>query len=121
MRGVVLGSGRDFDGKVLFWNQEPALDALAARLRRFPPNTPLYSPLWDNVLPRAGLLPPGRLYVNPYFDWFFPVDDVGDRIQAALRAQGGVVVGYRGAPSDEDVIGPYRIQVWKPQSSPPAE
>ena len=120
-RGVVLGSGQHFDGKVLFWNEEPALDALAARLRRFPPDTPLYSPLWENVLPRAGLLPPGRLYVNPYFHFFFPVDRVGDRIQAALRQRGGVVVGYRGADSGEEVIGPFAIREVKPQRTPPAK
>jgi hypothetical protein len=114
-RAAVLAAGGEFDGKVLFWNHEPALDALSARLRELPPETPLQSTLWDNVLPRSGLLPPGRLYVNPYFTWFFAVDDIGNRIQAALRRSGGVVVGYRGSALGRDVIGPYRIFPVNPQ------
>jgi hypothetical protein len=113
-RGLVLASGRDFDGKVLFWNEEPALDALAARLRRFPRDTPLHSPLWENVLPRSGLLPPGRLYVNPYFNWLFPVDDVGERIQAAIRREGALII-EPASSSDGEVVGPYAIRVIKPR------
>jgi hypothetical protein len=120
-RAAILGSSGEFDGKVLFWNHEPALDGLAARLRELPPDTPLHSTLWDNLLPRAGLLPPGRLYVNPYFTWFFAVDDVGDRVQAALRRTGGVVVGYRSSRFGRDVIGPYRIFRVKPQDTRTAE
>src|SRR5512143_62772 len=114
-RAAILASGGEFDGKVLFWNHEPALDALAARLRELPRDTPLHSTLWDNVLPRSGLLPPGRLYVNPYFSWFFGVDRVEERIQAALRREGGVVVVYRRAASEPDVVGPYRIFRVEPQ------
>ncbi|HEX9150277.1 MAG TPA: hypothetical protein VF958_14060 [Thermoanaerobaculia bacterium] len=118
-RLLVLASGGDFDGKVLYWNHEPSLDALAERLRRFPPDTPLFSPLWDNVLPRAGLIPPGRLYVNPWFDWFFPVDDVGRRIQEAIRRRGALVVGYRAARADGEVVGPYTIRWVKPDPDRP--
>ena len=114
-RAAILASGGEFDGKVLFWNHEPGLDALAARLRELPRDTPLHSTLWDNVLPRSGLLPPGRLYVNPYFSWFFGVDRVEERIQAALRREGGVVVVYRRAASEPDVVGPYRIIRVEPQ------
>jgi hypothetical protein len=114
---LILIGGRDFDGKVFFWNHEPALDALAARLQEIPRDVPLYSIFWDNVLPRAGLLPPGRLYVNPFFDFFFAVDDVGRRIQSALRQRGAVAVGYRGSRSGRDQIGPYRIYWIEPQQT----
>ncbi|MDQ5858447.1 MAG: hypothetical protein M3542_09260 [Acidobacteriota bacterium] len=114
-RAFVLFSGRYFDGKVVFWNEEPALDALAARLRRFPRDTPLHSPLWENVLPRSGLLPPGRLYVNPFFTWLFPVDDVGERIQAAIRREGALVIEPASSSAGE-VVGPYAIRLIKPRS-----
>jgi hypothetical protein len=120
-RAAVLASGNFFDGKVLFWNHEPSLDALAARLRELPRDTPLESPLWDNVLPRSGLLPPGRLYVNPYFDWFFDVDRVHDRMQAALEREGGVVVGYRGSASGGEAIGPYLLSRVEPNRGRAAE
>jgi len=113
-RGLVLASGRDFDGKVVFWNEEPALDALAARLQRFPRDTPLQSPLWENVLPRSGLLPPGRLYVNPYFDWLFGVDRVGERIQEAIRREGALVI-EPATRSTGEVIGPYAIRRIEPR------
>lgn len=114
-RGLVLASGRYFDGKVFFWNEEPALDALAARLRRFPRDTPLHSPLWENVLPRSGLLPPGRLYVNPYFGWLFPVDDVGERIQAAIRREGALTI-EPASSSEGEGVGPYAIRWIEPRS-----
>jgi hypothetical protein len=120
-RGAILGSGGEFDGKVLFWDHEPALDKLADRLRQFPRDTPLHSQLWDNVLPRAGLLPPGRLYVNPYFTWFFSVDDIGRRIESALRRRGALVVDYRGSTSDGEAIGPYAIRWMKPRPPGGAE
>jgi hypothetical protein len=117
-RAAILASGGEFDRKVLFWDHEPALDRLVARLRVLPSDTPLHSTLWDNVLPRAELLPPGRLYVNPYFSWFFPVDDVGDRVQAALLRSGGVVVESGSAAPGEERIGPYRIYQVEPQAQP---
>jgi hypothetical protein len=120
-RAAVLAAGGEFDGKVLFWNHEPALDALAARLQNLPRDTPLHSTLWDNVLPRSGLLPPGHLYVNPYFTWWFGVDDIGNRFEAAFRRTGGVLVEYRGAASGPDVIGPYRIVRVEPQGTGTAE
>jgi hypothetical protein len=113
-RGLILFTNREFDGKVLFWNDTPALDALALRLRRFPPETPLYSPLWENILPRSGLLPPGRIYVNPYFDYLFPVDDVGNRVRAASRRPGVIVVDYRRSRSDGEVVGPFVIRRMQP-------
>jgi hypothetical protein len=108
-RGFVLAKGAEFDGRMLFWNDEKSFNVLIAELRRLPPGTPLYSKLWNNVLPRSGLLPPGRIYVHPWFEWFFPVDRVGDRVEEAARAPGTVVVDYwrTGVPGKR--VGPYVI------------
>jgi hypothetical protein len=108
-QGAIVAAGERFDGKVVFWNDEPALDRLAEALRRLPPGTPLHSKLWENVLPRCGLLPPGRIYVHPWFTWFFPVDDVGERVRHAAEAPGTVVVDYRGPSLTGERVGPYVI------------
>ena len=108
-RGAVLAEGARFDGKVLFWNDEPAFESLVARLRALPRDTPLHSELWGNVLPRAGLLPPGRIYEHPWFYWFFSVERLGERIREAASRPGTVVVGYRGAHPGGEAVGPYAI------------
>jgi len=108
-RGAVLMGGGWFDGKALFWNEDPAFNELVTRLRRLPPDTPLHSMLWGNLLPRTGLLPPGRLYVHPWFDWLFPVDRIGERIEQAAARPGTVVVGYRGFASGGEIVGPYQF------------
>lgn len=108
-RGLVLAKGADFDGRVLFWNDEESFNVLIAELRRLPPETPLYSKLWANVLPRSGLLPPGRIYVHPWFEWFFPVDRIGEHVAEAARTPGTAVVDYwkTGVPGRR--VGPYTI------------
>ncbi len=108
-RGFVLAKGADFDGRVLFWNEEESFNVLIGELRRLPPETPLYSKLWGNVLPRSGLLPPGRIYVHPWFEWFFPVDRIGERVAEAARTPGTVVVDYwrTGVPGRR--VGPYVV------------
>jgi hypothetical protein len=119
-RASVVAAGSRFDGKVLFWNDEPAFNALIEKLRGLPRDTPLYSELWGNVLPRSGLLPPGRLWVHPWFVWFFPVDQAGERIRRAASQPGTVFAGYRGKHPGETRVGPYAI--WRadfPGSGPP--
>ncbi len=108
-RGFVLALGADFDGRMLFWNEEKSFNVLIAELRRLPPATPLYSKLWGNVLPRSGLLPPGRIYVHPWFEWFFPVDRIGERVAKAVRTPGTVVVDYWKAGVPGKRVGPYVI------------
>jgi hypothetical protein len=108
-RGVVLVSGSYFDGRVLYWNEEDSFNVLVDELRRLPPTTALHSKLWGNVLPRTGLLPPGRIYVHPWFDWFFPVDRVGELIANAARAPGTVIVDRRGPGVPGRRMGPYSI------------
>ncbi len=108
-RGIVVAAGNEFDGKVVFWNDDPALERVIARLRGFPRETPLYSELWGNVHPRAGMIPPGRIYQHPWFFWFFDVDRTGERMRAANAEPGTVTVGYRGDWPAGEAIGPYAI------------
>ena len=108
-RAAIVGMSEHFDGKVIDWNDEPPLDRLAEALRRLPPGTPLHSELWQNVLPRCGLLPPGRIYVNPWLPWFFPVDNIGERVRRAAQAPGTAVVDFRGPGLVGETVGPYVI------------
>lgn len=108
-RGLALWTGEERDGKVRFWNDEPALNALIARLRLLPGETQLHSELWENVLPQSGLLPPGRVYVHPWFTWFFPVDRIGERVRRAAETPGTVIVGYRGLRPYGEAVGPYSL------------
>jgi hypothetical protein len=108
-RAAVVGAGNEFDGKLLFWNEDPALEPVVARLRRLPRDTPVFSELWGNVLPRADKVPPGRIYQHPWFDWFFEVDGTGERMRAANAGDGVVIVGYRNSLREGESIGPYAI------------
>ena len=108
-RGAILALGADWDGRVLFWDDDPALNAVIERLRKLPKTTPLYSELWGNVHPRAEMIPPGRIYQHPWFPFFFPVDQTGERMRRANAQPGTVIVGYRGAWPATETIGPYAI------------
>ena len=106
-----LAAGERFDGKVVFWDDDPSIEVLVARLRSLPPDTTLLLDLWPNVLPRAGLLPPGRLYVHPWLPYLFEFDRVAERITRAARRPGTAVVGFRGENTRGERAGPYVIQV----------
>ena len=108
-RGAILALGADWDGRVLFWDDDPAFNVLIERLRRMPKTTPLYSELWGNVHPRAEMIPPGRIYQHPWFDFFFGVDQTGERMRRANAMPGTVIVGYRGSWPGAEAIGPYAI------------
>jgi hypothetical protein len=116
-RGVLLMSWATLDGRILFWNDEPAFNSLIEELRRFPKTTVVHSRLWGNVLPRTELLPPGRIFVHPWLVWFFPVDRIGERVAAAARAPGTVIVDYREAIPGRRV-GPYAIFTVPPGAGP---
>lgn len=108
-RGAILALGADWDGRVLFWDDDPALNTVIERLRTLPKTTPLYSELWGNVHPRAEMIPPGRIYQHPWFPFFFGVDQTGERMRRANAQPGTVIVGYRGAWPSTETIGPYAI------------
>ena len=107
-RGAVVAMGSSFDGRVLFWNDDPAFDVLIVRLRRLPPSTPVYSEIWDNVYPRAERVPPGGVYQHPFFDYFFDVDRTGERLAEARSRPGTVVVSYGRAATGE-AVGPFSL------------
>jgi hypothetical protein len=106
---LLIASNR-FDGVVVFWNDEPALNALVARLERMPPQTRVYSEIWDNVLPQAHLLPPGRFYAHP---WLMPfiasIDSARARLDEAAASPGTVRVGFGGVRRRASAVGPYVI------------
>ncbi len=108
-RGAVLAVGGNFDGRVLFWNDEPAFNRLITRLQALPPGARVFSQLWGNVNPRADRLPPGDIYQHPWFDWFFAVDRTGERLREAAARPGTIIVGYRGARPGGEIVGPYAI------------
>jgi hypothetical protein len=108
-RAAIVAFGHEFDGRVLFWNDDPAFNALIDRLRQMPRDTPLYSELWENVHPRAEMIPPGRIYQHPWFWFFFGVDDTGERMRRANSLPGTVIVGYRRDWPGAERIGPYAI------------
>jgi hypothetical protein len=110
-RGAMVAAGGDFDGKVLFWNEDPAFNAVIERLRALPPETRVYSELWGNVNARADRLAPGNVYQHPWFDWFSPVDHTGERVERARLQPGTVTVTYRRSltRAEADLVGPYAI------------
>lgn len=110
IHAAVLAAGEPFDGRVLFWNESPAFEKLVERLRRFPPGTPLYADIWENVLPRTGLLPPGRVYYHPWLTYLGSVDSLSDRVGRAAAQPGTVIVGY-GHGGQGEILGPYSIRV----------
>jgi hypothetical protein len=107
-KGAAVAAGSDADGKVLFWNDDPAFNTVVENLRALPPETRVYSRLWGNLNARADRLPPGRVYVHPWFPWFFPVDHTGEAVERAAATPGTVVVGYRLSRGSAG-IGPYAL------------
>ncbi len=108
-RAVVLVADEDFDGKVLFWNDDPDFNTVVERLRRLPPGTRVHSELWGNVLPRSRRLPPGSIWVHPWLRWYFQVEDCRARTLAAARAPGTVWVAHRISLPSGERVGPYAI------------
>jgi hypothetical protein len=109
-RAAILAGGATFDARVLFWNEDPAFNAVIARLERFPPETRVHSELWGNVLPRSRRLPPGGIWVHPWLRWYFQVEDVRHRVLAAAETPGTVCVDTRTSLPGER-IGPYSVRV----------
>jgi hypothetical protein len=104
---INVAVGDRFDRKVVFWNDDPTIETLVMRLRVLPPDTPLLLDLWPNVLPLSGLLPPGRLYVNPWLPYLFEFDDVQATITNAARSQPTAFVGYG---TGAGRVGPYALE-----------
>jgi len=99
--------GDRFDGRVVFWNDDPSIATLVTRLQVLPPDTPLLLDLWPNVLPQSGLLPPGRLYVHPWLPYLFEFDDVQATIRHTAQSRPTAFVGRYGTRLDGIRVGPY--------------
>jgi len=115
-RAAILAGGASFDARVLFWNEDPAFNAVIARLEKFPPDARVHSELWGNVLPRSRRLPPGGIWVHPWLRWYFPVEDIRRRVLAAAETPGTVWVGFRASFPGERV-GPYSVRVIAPRGT----
>lgn len=117
--GLVFVAGESFSRRVLFWNDDPVFNRLIAYLQELPPATPLYADVWGNILPRSGLLPPGGIYVHPWLSREFgldAIDSVGERVEAARRQPGTVLVGMG---TQRCRIGPYSVRrLGKPLECP---
>ena len=114
-RAAVLGLGADFDGKVVFWNDDPMLEKVVERLGRFPPETRVNVELWGSLLARARRLPPGGIWVHPYLRYYHPIEGIRERVLRAARAPGTVWVYFGNDPAVER-IGPFQIRVVGPGS-----
>jgi len=118
-RAAILVGGGTFDGRVVFWNDDPAVNAVITRLERFPPEARVHSELWGNVLPRSRRLPPGAIWVHPWLRWYFRVENVQERVLQAAAAPGTVWVDYRTSMPGER-IGPFSVRVIGPDGTPRA-
>jgi hypothetical protein len=107
---LLLLLGERFDGRVVFWNDDPAIATLVTQLRVLPPDTPLLLDIWPNVLPQAGLLPPRRLYVNPWLPYLFRFDDVQATITNQAHSRPTVFVGRYGTRLAGTRVGPYLVE-----------
>jgi hypothetical protein len=103
---ATVALGGTFDGSLLFWNGEPSFERLIREIRRMP-SAPLVSEIWENVLPRTGRLPPGRLYFHPWLYYDGPVEHVAERIQRAAKKENAIVVSFSPPPSEVRRSGPY--------------
>ena len=108
-RGAGAITGTQWDSRIEFWNGDPAFNVLAERLRSLPRDTPLATDLFDNIYPRSGLAPPGRIYYAPWLAYLAPYDSIGERVRAARRQPGVVWVSYRTSMGRREGIGPFLI------------
>ncbi len=107
---LYVAIGDRFDGRVVYWNDDPSIATLVARLRALPPDAPLLLDLWPNVLPLSGRLPPGRLYVHPWLPYLHRFDAVGEGVTRAAKARATAFAGRYGTRIGGTRVGPYVIE-----------
>jgi hypothetical protein len=107
---LTVALGDRFDGRVVFWNDDPAIARLVTRLRVLPPDAPLLLDLWPNVLPLSGRLPPGRLYVHPWLPYLFEFDEVQATITRAALSHPTAFVAFYGTRAAGARVGPYSME-----------
>ena len=108
-RGAGAITGTRWDSRVEFWNGDPAFNVLVERLRALPRDTPLATDLFDNVYPRSGLAPPGRIYYAPWLTYLAPYDSIGKRVREANGDPGVTWARYRDAGERFSALGPFAI------------
>ncbi len=108
--GLYVALGEKLDGRVVFWNDDPSIAAVVARLRTLPHDTPLLLDVWPNVLPQSGLLPPGSVYVHPWLPYLFRFDDVEAEINQTAQSRPTVLVARYGTRPDGARVGPYVME-----------
>ena len=118
-RGTSVAAGAQFDGKVLFWNDDPVVNRLVDRLGDYPPGAPVHSELWGNVLARAQRVPPGGIWVHPWLRWYFPIENIRERVLRAASEPGTIRVDYWKEESDGERVGPFAIRVVGSSAPPP--
>jgi hypothetical protein len=109
-QAAALALGERFDGKVLFWNEDPAYNALIEKLKREAPTGPIHSFLWPNILPQTARLPPGGIYIHPWLTYDFPYDRIGERVRLAARRPGSILVGPKGMFPKGVICGPFAFE-----------
>ena len=107
---AIVAIGETWDGRIEFWNDDPAFNRLVDRVRSMPPG-PLHSLIWPNLLPRTGRMPPARLYALPWIYYFPNLEPIGDPIIAASRAPDAITVTPYFPRTNSERLGPYSI--WK--------
>ncbi len=107
---AIVAIGETWDGRIEYWNDDPAFNRLVDRVREMPPG-PLHSFVWANLLPRTGRLPPALLYALPWIYYFPNLDSIGDPIIAASRAPDAITVTPYFPGTSSERLGPYSI--WK--------
>lgn len=110
--GMITLLGESWTGSVIFWNDSPAFNALVERLMTYPEDAPLVGDIWENLLPRSGRVPPGRLYAHPWLlPYFDEVDGIRAGLEKAAAQRGTISVSLRQAATGGVVVGSYRIRV----------
>jgi len=109
-RGATLLAGESWDSKVVFWNDEAAFNRLVDRLKAFPPQAPLSTLVWPNLLPRTGRLPPGQIYYHSMAMLPDAVDSIGERTTRLSSRPGTILVRYRSFDDHAETVGPFAIE-----------
>ena len=75
-RAAIIAAGADFDGKVVFWNEDAAVNRVVARLDAYPPDRESRASYGATSSPARAGFPRGGVWVHPWLHWYFPIEDV---------------------------------------------
>ena len=114
-KGASVAAGSDIDGKVLFWNDDPAFNRVVDRLRQTPPETRVYSELWGNLNARASPAPTNLR--APWSVGSSDVDHTGEQVAKGLPRHQIVGTGRARGPAARTVrltapLAPSALDPW---------